>query len=104
MKFSNLVGCFIIYIYSLAFIKADETDVISTDLSKLYTGKLEFDNSWRFYELEIPPGTRLNSKDLVFRVKESRKADSAQEDFSDPDIYVSTVRKAKIKFKLKKEN
>jgi hypothetical protein len=92
MKIINLVGYFIIYVFSIAFLKADETDVISTDLSKLYSGKLDIDNSWRFYELEIPPGTRLNSKDLVFRVKESKKADSALEDFSDPDIYVSTVK------------
>lgn len=91
-KILNLVGYFIIYIYSFGFIKAQETDVISTDLTKLYTGRLDFDNSLRFYELEIPPGTRLNTKDLVFRVKESRKADLAQADFSDPDIYVSTVR------------
>ena len=89
MKFIYLVGYLIINIFS--FTRADDTDVISTDLSKTYSGKLDTDNSWRFYELEIPSGVELNSKDLVFRVKESKKADMAKEDFSDPDIYVSTV-------------
>ena len=51
MKFIYLVGYLIINIFS--FTKADDTDVISTDLSKTYSGKLDTDNSWRFYELEI---------------------------------------------------
>ena len=80
-----------LFFFILSYIKADDIDIISTDLSKTYTGKLEKDNTWRFYKLEIPSGIKINSTDLVFRVKESKNADSALEDFSDPDIYVSNV-------------
>jgi hypothetical protein len=80
----------------ISFIKSD-VEIILTELSKTFSGKLE-KNTWRFYKLEIPSWVKINSTDLVFRVKESKNADTAIEDFSDPDIYVSKV-KLKLFFK-----
>jgi uncharacterized iron-regulated protein len=77
-------------IFIISFIKSDE-EIIPTELSKTFMGKLE-ENTWRFYKLEIPSWVKINSTDLVFRVKESKNADSGIEDFSDPDIYVSKVK------------
>ena len=82
------LGYLLIYIFS--FIKSD-TEIIPTELSKTFTGKLKED-TWRYYKIEIPSWVKINTTDLVFRVKEPKNADSAIEDFSDPDIYVSKVK------------
>lgn len=87
------LGYFLIFIFSIIKVKADNSDdFIEAELSKTFNGKLEED-TWRFYKLQIPSNIKANTSDLVFRVKEPKNAELAIDDFSDPDIYVSTVRK-----------
>jgi len=62
------------------------------ELKTKYNGTLETDNSLHFYKLIIPEGVEKNSSTLVFKVKEPDSALIGKDDFSDPDIYVSTVK------------
>lgn len=92
---------FTILLYSLAFIiftsllniKCQQTNTNHTliELNKVYNGTLAADNSYAFYKLIIPEGVDPNTQNLVFKVKEPEKAFIGLDDFSDPDIYVSTV-------------
>lgn len=78
---------------SLINIKCQQSDSNHTliELNKPYNGTLEADNSFAYFKLIIPEGINSNSQNLVFKVKESESANIGVEDFSDPDIYVSTV-------------
>ena len=100
MIFINL---FVITIFSSLFeIKICQEDTLTTvELNKFYNGTLESDYSFAHYKLDIPEGTDINSKNLVFKVKEPDSSFEGKEDFSDPDIYVSTVKNKIIIFLLK---
>lgn len=83
----------IIFTFSNNNIKCQQSSDNSTlvELNKSYNGTLSEDYSWAFYKLIIPEGLANNSKNLVFKVKEPDSALVGKDDFSDPDIYVSTV-------------
>ncbi len=81
----------LILIFLITQINNQETDHVLVEIDKTYKGTLENDNSYFFYKMKIPDNIKANTTDLVFRVKESDKADIGQADFSDPDIYVSKV-------------
>lgn len=78
---------------SLISIKCQQSETNHTEINinQQYNGTLEADNSYAFFKLIIPQGINPNSQNLVFKVKEPEKAFDGVEDFSDPDIYVSTV-------------
>lgn len=63
------------------------------EINKTYNGTLNNDFTWAFYELVIPEGVEKNTKNLVFKVKEPDSSFDGKDDFSDPDIYVSSVIK-----------
>lgn len=64
-------------------------------------GKLDVDEEMAYYMLRIPKKIEKNKKNLLIRIKESDSADIGEEDFSDPDIYVSKVNTiCKIFFRL----
>ena len=54
-------------------------------------GKLAMDDEMTYYKLKIPKNIKKDKYNLVFRIKEIDSADLGQDDFSDPDIYVSQV-------------
>jgi hypothetical protein len=54
-------------------------------------GKIDVDGGMSYYTLKIPQKIQKNKYNLVLRLKETDLADAGQEDFSDPDIYVSKV-------------
>ena len=61
------------------------------EINKVYNGSLTNDYTYSYYKLIIPEGIEKNTKNLVFKVKEPDTSFSGVDDFSDPDIYVSTV-------------
>jgi len=63
------------------------------ELNKQYNGSIANDYSYAYFKLIIPEGIEKNSKNLVFKVREPDSALKGVDDFSDPDIYVSTVIK-----------
>ncbi len=69
----------------------NEPENLLIELDKIYNGTLLSDNSFRYYKLVIPDEIKVNSSDLIFRIKELDSADIGKTDFSDPDIYVSKV-------------
>ena len=54
-------------------------------------GKLDKSDEMSYYMLKIPKQVEKNKYNLVLRIKEIDSADIGQDDFSDPDIYVSKV-------------
>jgi hypothetical protein len=45
-----------------------------------------------YYKLVLPANTTENNFNLAIRVKENDSADAGEDDFSDPDVYISKVR------------
>jgi len=84
---------FILFTSLISIIKCQQSASNHTlvNLSLVYNGSLEADNSYAFYKLIIPEGVNLNTHNLIFKLKEPEKAFNGVDDFSDPDIYVSTV-------------
>jgi len=78
---------------SIVNIKSQFADSNHTviELNKVNNGTLEADNSYAFFLLIIPEGINPNTQNLVFKIKEPESAEKGIDDFSDPDIYVSTV-------------
>ena len=68
-----------------------DTDHIAITLDSTYTGSLNAENSYFFYKIKIPDDIKLNTTDLIIRVKELDAADVGVGDFSDPDIFASKV-------------
>lgn len=62
------------------------------DLNKEYNGTISQDDSYKFYKIVIPNDIEKDSKNLIFKVHEPEAAREGREDFSDPDIFISTVR------------
>jgi hypothetical protein len=62
------------------------------EVGRIETGKIEEDGGLVYYSLAIPAGIEKGVNTLVFRVKEGELSDKAEDDFSDPDIYVSKVK------------
>ena len=54
-------------------------------------GKLGKDDEMSYYMFKVPKKIEKNTYNLVIRIKETDSTDQAQDDFSDPDIYVSKV-------------
>jgi hypothetical protein len=54
-------------------------------------GELDMEDEMSYYVLKIPKKIEKNKYNLVLRIKETDSADLGQDDFSDPDIYVSKV-------------
>jgi hypothetical protein len=80
----------------ISFTNSQEHNLIEID--KIYNGTMIEDDSFRFFKLVIPKGIQKDVSNLVFKVEEPAAAREGRDDFSDPDIFVSTV---KIYFNLK---
>lgn len=82
---------FIIHIFFRINCEEIDSDNIPIELDVQYNSSLSSDDSYNFYKIKIPDNIKINTTDLVFRVKELDSADEGRTDFSDPDIYVSKV-------------
>lgn len=86
-----IVNLLYVFIFLISNLKA-QNEVVLTDLSLdvLQTGKIIANNNL-YYKYTVPDDFPLDTFNLAIRVKESDAADLGQEDFSDPDVYVSKV-------------
>jgi len=87
----SILACIIFN--DLNFINTQEQKIQSeVVLNKHYNGTLKLDYSHQFFKLIIPEGVEKNTQNMVFKVKEPETSFNGRDDFSDPDIYVSTVK------------
>lgn len=61
------------------------------EINKTYNGTMDKKDSFRFFKMIIPNDVEKDMNNLIFRVQEPESAREGRDDFSDPDIYVSTV-------------
>jgi len=92
MIFTNILAILFYFVIQINC-QEKETDHILIEFDKTYNGTLDYDNSYYFYKFIVPNDIKVNTTDLVFRVKEYDSADVGKADFSDPDIYISKVKK-----------
>lgn len=62
------------------------------ELNRTYVGSMNEDDSYRYFMIVIPNEIEKNVHNLIFRVQEPEAARQGKDDFSDPDIYISTVK------------
>jgi hypothetical protein len=74
----------------ITFANSQEHNLI--ELNKNYNGTMNQDDSFRFFKLIIPNGIEKDVSNLVFKVEEPASAREGKDDFSDPDIFISTVK------------
>ena len=80
-----------VFIFLISYLKA-QNEVVLTDLSLdvVKTGKISANNNV-YFKYTVPDDFPIDTFNLAIRVKESDAADLGEDDFSDPDVYVSKV-------------
>ena len=82
----------------LSYTNCQEEKNTLIELNKSYNGTMNEDDSFRFFKIVIPKGIERDTSNLIFKVQEPEAAREGKDDFSDPDIYISTVNKINFNF------
>lgn len=92
MKIMKVLFPFIISLYLLIGKISSQSETINElTQNKPELGYIKEDDGYNFYKFIIPSGIKIDTKNLIIRVKEPVKAEKG-ETFTDPDVYVSQVK------------